>query len=95
MSIAGQGLYLIPEMTDKYSVRKPIIRRILRGVGSRDLACGCLVGVYETYANRTVAIIDAKGSDCHDGAHKVDSDIDVRRVLIGAQPPSTMPSMTR
>ena len=40
--------------------------RILRGLGSRALPCGCLVGLYETYANQTVAILDAKGADCAD-----------------------------
>ena len=50
--------------------------RILRGLGSRSLACGCLLGVYETYAGQTVAIIDAKGSDCQDRQHRVDSGVD-------------------
>jgi hypothetical protein len=50
--------------------------RILRGLGSRALPCGCLVGVYETYACQTIAIIDAKGSDCGDHTHRVDLSID-------------------
>ena len=56
--------------------------RILRGLGSRALPCGCLVGVYETYANQTVAIIDAKGSDCQDRQHRVDSGVDFQRVEV-------------
>ena len=47
--------------------------RILRGVGSRTLPCGCLVGIYETYDAKTVALIDARGSKCVDTAHSVDS----------------------
>ena len=47
--------------------------RILRGVGSRTLQCGCLVGLYETYDQRTVAVIDARGSSCVDAAHRVDA----------------------
>lgn len=54
--------------------------KILRGLGGRALPCGCLVGVYETYANQTVAIIDAKGSDCQDCQHGVDSRIDFQMV---------------
>ena len=44
--------------------------RILRGLSSRFLACGCLVGVYETYDSQTVAILDAKGTHCADSAHE-------------------------
>ena len=65
--------------------------RILRGLGSRVLPCGCLVGFYETYANETVAILDAKGLDCGHAAHQVDSGV----VDLRAQPPSTMPTMIR
>lgn len=38
--------------------------RLLRGLTSRLLACGCLVGVYETYDGRVVASIDARSSGC-------------------------------
>lgn len=44
--------------------------RILRGLGSRFLSCGCLVGVYETYDGETVLIVDAVGPSCPDPAHK-------------------------
>jgi hypothetical protein len=44
--------------------------RILRGVSSRVLACGCLVGVYETYSGDIVTIIDARASACADAAHE-------------------------
>ncbi len=47
--------------------------RILRGTGSRCLPCGCLVGFYETYDGRTVAIVDARGAACEDGRHRVDA----------------------
>jgi hypothetical protein len=50
--------------------------RILRGLDSRALPCGCLVGVYETYGSETVAIIDVKGSVCSDHAHRVDSHVE-------------------
>ena len=50
--------------------------RILRGLDSRALPCGCLVGLYETYAAATVAIIDAKGSVCAEEAHRVDSRVE-------------------
>lgn len=31
--------------------------------------CGCLVGVYETYAGEVVEIVDAHGDDCPDRSH--------------------------
>ena len=71
--------------------------RILRGLGSQALPCGCLVGVYETYASRTVAVIDAKGARCAVLAHRVDVPIEYEEIVPrGAnQPPSTMPTMNR
>ena len=49
--------------------------RILRGVGSRMLPCGCLVGLYEAYDKKTVALIDARGSGCLDASHRVDTPV--------------------
>ena len=71
--------------------------RILRGLGSRTLPCGCLVGLYETYATQTVAVIDAKGSYCSIKAHHVDADLDPQTVASIERPqaPSTMPTMNR
>jgi len=72
--------------------------RILRGLGSRTLRCGCLVGLYETYSARTVAVIDAKSAGCGNEAHRLNADIDTQSVMgleEGAQPPSTMPTMNR
>lgn len=60
--------------------------RILRGVGSRTLPCGCLVGLYETYDRQTVALIDARGSACLDRAHRVDAA--VTKDLVIRRPPS-------
>ena len=51
--------------------------RILRGVGSRTLQCGCLVGLYETYDKQTVALIDARASSCKDCAHRVDAPVKI------------------
>lgn len=44
--------------------------RILRGLGSRLLACGCVAGIYETYDGHVVTIIDARGSACAEPAHE-------------------------
>ena len=44
--------------------------RILRGLSSRFLPCGCLVGIYETYQAETVAILDARSESCVDPAHR-------------------------
>ena len=43
--------------------------RIRRGLSSRHLPCGCVVGIYETYSDETVAIIDVRGNACGDPAH--------------------------
>lgn len=43
--------------------------RILRGLSSKRLPCGCLAGVYETYDGDVVGIIDAKGAKCSHPAH--------------------------
>ena len=44
------------------------IYRILRGWVQ---PCGCLVGVYETFAGGVVGIIDHRGSGCPDVSHKI------------------------
>jgi hypothetical protein len=44
--------------------------RILRGVSSRFLPCGCLAGVYETYGGAIVTIVDSKSASCGDSAHE-------------------------
>jgi hypothetical protein len=44
--------------------------RILRGLSSKFLPCGCLAGVYETYDGDVVAIVDAKGSSCPQAMHE-------------------------
>jgi hypothetical protein len=43
--------------------------RILRGLASGSLGCGCFVGVYETYDGTTIGIIDERGPGCTDPAH--------------------------
>jgi hypothetical protein len=45
------------------------VMAILRGVSSRQLACGCLIGVYETYDGEIVSILDARRESCVDPAH--------------------------
>jgi hypothetical protein len=44
--------------------------RILKGLASRILPCGCVVGIYETYDAQTVAVVDAQGTSCHEPAHQ-------------------------
>ena len=43
--------------------------RILRGLSSRFLPCGCLAGVYETYDGEIIGILDARSPSCRDAAH--------------------------
>jgi len=49
--------------------------RILRGVGSRVLPCGCLIGLYETYDGKTIAVVDARAASCGDVAHRVNATV--------------------
>ncbi len=44
--------------------------RILRGLSSKFLPCGCLAGVYETYDGAIVGILDAKADACHVKTHR-------------------------
>ena len=44
--------------------------RIHRGLSSRFLPCGCLVGIYETYDSETVAVLDVKSQSCADPTHR-------------------------
>jgi hypothetical protein len=44
--------------------------RILRGLTSQRLACGCTAGVYETYDGRVVSVLDARGERCRDETHE-------------------------
>jgi hypothetical protein len=46
-----------------------VTMRILRGLGSRVLPCGCVAGVYETYDGETVAILDAPATSCAEPDH--------------------------
>jgi hypothetical protein len=33
------------------------------------LSCGCVAGIYETYRDEIVTIVDATGGECVDPAH--------------------------
>jgi hypothetical protein len=45
--------------------------RILRVVGSRDLSCGCCVGLYELFSGTTVQVVDWHADGCHSALHWV------------------------
>ena len=53
--------------------------RILRGVGSLSLPCGCLVGFYETYGAETLAILDVRAPACSDPTHRTGDSIHVKQ----------------
>jgi hypothetical protein len=48
-------------------------------LNSRLLACGCLIGVYETYSGKTLSIVDARGEGCQDKTHRLNSVISDQR----------------
>jgi hypothetical protein len=43
--------------------------RILRGLTSRLLPCGCLAGIYEMYDGAVVALLDDRTPRCTIAAH--------------------------
>jgi len=59
--------------------------RILRGLTSRLLKCGCVAGIYETYDGEIVTLIDERQSTCSDSSHENGSRIP------GLAVPSHMP----
>jgi hypothetical protein len=66
--------------------------RLLRGLGSRLLPCGCLAGIYETYADTTVTIIDARGEHCENVEHTVDRTMPIEEGFqMHTQTPSHQP----
>ena len=44
--------------------------RILRGLTSRVLPCGCVAGVYETYDGAVVTLLDERESTCQEDTHE-------------------------
>lgn len=49
--------------------------RILRGLTSRLLPCGCLAGVYETYDGLVTTLLDERDPTCSDPNHAEDTEI--------------------
>jgi hypothetical protein len=49
--------------------------RILRGLRSRLLPCGCIAGIYETYDGDVVTLLDERQHTCQDGTHEKGSRI--------------------
>jgi hypothetical protein len=63
--------------------------RILRGLSSRFLPCGCLAGVYETYDGEIVGILDARSSSCADSAHVLGNAVPIQppaQIAAGSPP---------
>jgi hypothetical protein len=53
--------------------------RILRGLSSRVLPCGCLLGIYETYEGRVIGLVDARAAACSDSGHNGGNELPLRR----------------
>ena len=69
---------------------KGVSMRILRGLSSRLLPCGCLAGIYETYDGEIVAILDARGRSCAEPAHAHGNSVPLQPTahVAGSSPPS-------
>jgi len=44
--------------------------RILKGLSSKLLPCGCVAGVYETYDGEVVTLLDERSRECPDRTHE-------------------------
>lgn len=44
--------------------------RILRGLRSRLLPCGCVAGIYETYDGEIITLLDERNETCQDATHE-------------------------
>ena len=44
--------------------------RILRGLTSRLLPCGCIAGIYETYDGEIVTLLDDRQATCNNALHQ-------------------------
>ena len=49
--------------------------RILRGLTSRLLPCGCVAGIYETYDGEVVTLLDEREPACQDASHSTGNQI--------------------
>ncbi|HET7697362.1 MAG TPA: hypothetical protein VFK57_16730 [Vicinamibacterales bacterium] len=59
--------------------------RILRGLTSHVLPCGCVAGVYETYDGTVITLVDEREATCQIDTHENGKNIpDARRLT----PPS-------
>ena len=62
--------------------------RILRGLTSQHLTCGCTAGVYETYNGRVVSVLDARSAECGDETHEAGRLLPDATPETGQQPPA-------
>ena len=62
--------------------------RILRGLNSHQLPCGCLLGVYETYDGLIVRLFDAISDTCANPGHRPGTIVpaDAADVALGPNP---------
>lgn len=58
--------------------------RILKGLSSRRLPCGCVVGIYETYRAEIVALVDSREPACDRKEHVQGQQLTVDQSLPGA-----------
>jgi hypothetical protein len=65
--------------------------RILRGLSSKFLSCGCLAGVYERYDGTVVCILDAKAVACRVATHRSGKVIPVDSSVSGQATPADDP----
>jgi len=58
--------------------------RILKGLSSRRLTCGCVVGIYETYGAEIVALIDSRERTCDRKEHAPGQQLTFQQAAVDA-----------
>jgi hypothetical protein len=58
--------------------------RILKGLSSRRLPCGCIVGIYETYGAEVVALLDSRDHACDRKEHVPGQQLTFEQVVSAA-----------
>jgi hypothetical protein len=67
--------------------------RTLRGLGGRELPCGCQIGLYGSQGKTRVWLVDAVGTNCPDPTHRVNALLTIADLArIGSDPRLSPPT---
>jgi hypothetical protein len=69
--------------------------RILRGLTSRLLPCGCIAGVYETYDGPVVTLLDERSVTCQNPRHVAGNEVPELTVIPSSSEVALQPDRER